>query len=111
MKKTLNELSEVVAKANDLFYDRNRDVDTLMGIMDKTLRKQGINADAITIDCIAVNKKIVLVLHDSKPDLVDIALGDKAGAIHSSTEHKLEDLNIVQILDMMEKNFLDSLDK
>ncbi len=58
MKESLKELSEIVAKANDIFYDRNKNVDTLMGIMDKTLRKQGMNADAITIDCIAVNKKI-----------------------------------------------------
>ena len=106
MKETLKELSEIVAKANDIFYDRNKDVDTLMGIMDKTLRKQGISADAITIDCIALNKKIVLMLHDSKPDLVNIALGDKAGVVHSSTEHVLKDLNIVYILEMMEKYFL-----
>lgn len=106
MKETLKALSEIVAQANDLFYERNKKVDTLMGIMDKTLRKQGMNADAITIDCITINKKIVLVLHDSKPDLVDIALGDKAGVIHSSTEHVLKDINIAQILDMMEVNFL-----
>ena len=106
MKKNLKELSEIVAKANDLFYDRNKDIDTLMGIMDKTLRKQGMNADAITIDCVAINKKIVLVLHDSKPDLVDIALGDKAGVVHSSAEYVLKDLSIAKILDMLEVNFL-----
>ena len=106
MKKTLKELSEIVAKANDIFYDRNKNVDTLMGIMDKTLRKQGIEADAITIDCISIDKKIVLVLHDSKPGFVDIALGDKDGAIHSSTEHVLKEVSIPQIVDMMEINFI-----
>lgn len=106
MKETLKELSEIVAQTNDIFYERNKNVDTLMGIMDKTLRKQGMNADAITIDCISIDKKIVLVLHDSKPDLVDIAIGDKAGVIHSSTEYVLKDVTIPQILDMMEANFL-----
>ncbi len=106
MKETLKELSEIVAQANDLFYDRNKNVDTLMGIMDKTLRKQGMNADAITIDCVTIDKKIVLVLHDNKPDLVDIALGDKAGVVHSTTEHLLKDVSIAQILAMMEVNFL-----
>jgi len=109
MKETLKELSEIVAQANDLFYERNKSVDTLMGIMDKTLRKQGMNADAITIDCIASNKKIVLVLHDSKPDLVDIALGDKTGEIHSSKVHVLKDVSITQLLDIMEVNFLNAL--
>ncbi len=105
MKETLNALSEVVAKANDLFYERNESIDTLMGIMDKTLRKQGMSADAITIDCIAMDKKIVLVLHDSKPDQVDIALGNKAGEIHSSAEHSLKDMTVAHVLAMLEKNF------
>jgi hypothetical protein len=105
MNKHLNALSEIVAKANDLFYERNNSIDTLMGIMDKTLRKQGMAADAITIDCIAKDKKIVLVLHDSKPDFVDIALGNKAGDIHSSAEHMLKDMTIEHVLAMMEENF------
>ncbi|WP_019027428.1 hypothetical protein [Colwellia piezophila] len=106
MKESLSNLSEIVAKANDLFFERNKNVDTLMGIMDKTLRKQGMSADAITIDCISMNKKIVLVLHDSKPELVDIAFGDKAGVIHSSTELVLKELSINQIVEMMEENFI-----
>lgn len=106
MKETLKNLSDIVATANDLFYDRNKQVNTVMGIMDKTLRKQGMNADAITIDCISMDKKIVLVLHDSKPDLVDIAIGDKNGVVHSSKEHVLKDVSIPKILDMMEVNFL-----
>jgi transcription antitermination factor NusA-like protein len=106
MKETLKKLSEIVAQANDIFYERNKSVDTLMGIMDKTLRKQGMQADAITIDCIATDKKIVLVLHDSKPGLVDIALGDKAGVVDSASEHLLKDVTIIQIIAMMEENFL-----
>ena len=109
MKETLKELSEIVAQANDIFYERYKSVDTLMGIMDKTLRKQGMNADAITIDCISIDKKIVLVLHDSKPDLVDIALGDKTGEIHSSKEYVLKDVSISQILEIMEINFINTL--
>jgi transcription antitermination factor NusA-like protein len=106
MIDTLKTLSETVAKANDLFYARNACVDTLMGIMDKTLRKQGIEADAITIDCIAKNKKIVLVVHDSKPDAVDIALGDKDGVIDSSSSHRCADINEHFLLTLLENNFL-----
>ncbi len=105
MKEFLNTLSEIVAKANDLFYERNKSVDTLMGIMDKTLRKQGIPADAITIDCVAMDKKIVLVLHDSKPELVDIALGNKDGEIYSSAEHTLKDMTVDYVLAMLGESF------
>ncbi|MGB2740355.1 MAG: hypothetical protein WBC60_07340 [Cognaticolwellia sp.] len=106
MKRTLNNLSEIVAKANDLFYSKFDHINTLMGIMDKTLRNQGMKADAITIDCITQDKKIVILIHDEKPDFVDIALGNKEGDIYSSTEYKLTELSEAVILEIMEVNFI-----
>ena len=106
MKNILNNLSEVVARANDLFYSKFDNIDTLMGIMDKTLRNQGMKADAITIDCIALDKKIVILIHDEKPDFVNIALGNKEGNIYSSSEYKLTELSEVVILEIMEVNFI-----
>ncbi len=106
MQGTLKSFSEHVAKANDLFCERYSTLDTIMGIMDKTLRKQGIEADAITIDCITINKKIVFVLHDIKPEFVDVALGNKEGTISNSSTHKLTDMHVEEIFLLMEKNFL-----
>jgi hypothetical protein len=106
MKTALNNLSEIIAKANDLFFNKFDTVDTIMGIMDKTLRKQGMKADAITIDCIALNKKIVIVLYDEKPDIVEIALGNKAGDIHSSCQYNVSDLSVGAMLEIMEANFI-----
>ncbi|WNC72104.1 hypothetical protein RGQ13_18590 [Thalassotalea psychrophila] len=105
MKNTLKNLSEVVAKANDLFYSKFDNVDTLMGIMDKTLRNQGMKADAITIDCIALDKKIVILIHDDKPDVVSIALGNKEGDIFSSSEYVLAEISEAVIVEIMEENF------
>ena len=106
MNSKLNKLSEIVAKASDLFYSKYENVDTLMGIMDKTLRNQGMKADAITIDCIALDKKIVILIHDDKPDTVNIALGNKKGDIHSSSEYKLIELSEATILEIMKENFV-----
>lgn len=106
MKTTLKNVSEIVAKANDLFVGKFDKIDTIMGIMDKTLRKQGMKADAVTIDCVVIDKKIVVVLHDEKPGLVDVALGNKTGDIHSSTEYKISDLTIELMLGIMEVNFI-----
>ncbi len=89
MKSTLHNVSEIVARANDMFYKKFDNIDTLMGIMDKTLRNQGMKADAITIDCIALDKKIVILIHDEKPNSVDIALGNKKGDIYSSLEYEI----------------------
>ena len=106
MNSKLQNLSEIVARANDLFYSKFDKIDTLMGIMDQTLRKQGIKADAITIDCIALDKKIVILLHDDKPDIVSIALGNKAGDLYSSSEYERVKISEAVIMKIMEANFI-----
>lgn len=106
MKSKLIHLSEMVAKANDQFSSNFDSIDTLMGIMDKTLRNKGMAADAITIDCKSQNKKIVLLIHDAKPDVVEIALGNKAGDIYSSSEYACNELSAAVIEEVMATNFL-----
>jgi len=106
MNGKLQNLSEIVARANDMLYDKFDDIDTLMGIMDKTLRNQGVKADAITIDCIALDKKIVILLHDDQPDVVSIALGNKEGDIYSSSEYELSQISEALIVGIMEENFI-----
>lgn len=106
MKDTLKNLSEIIAKANDTFYGQFEHIDTLIGIMDKNLRNQGIKADAITIDCIAVNKKIVFLLHDDSPEVVSIALGNKDGDIYSSSEYTLNEISETVVVKIMKDNFI-----
>ncbi len=106
MNNKLKQVSEIIAQANDSFYERNKSIDTLMGIMDKTLRKQGMPADAITLDCIKLDKKIVFLLHDTKPDIVNVAVGNKAGDINSSSDMELSQLSIASALVLMEETFV-----
>jgi hypothetical protein len=106
MKDTLKKLSEIIAKANDLFYSQFDNIDTLIGIMDKNLRNQGMKADAITIDCIALNKKIVFLLYDDNPEVVNIALGNKDGDIYSSSEYMLNEISETVIVKIMKDNFI-----
>jgi len=106
MKSKLHHLSELVARAIDMFYSKFDNIDTLMGIMDKTLRNQGMEADAITIDCIALDKKIVILIHDDKPDVVNIALGNKEGELYSSSEYELSKISEAIIVEIMEENFI-----
>ncbi len=106
MKSKLQNLSELVARAGDIFESKAGAIDTLMGIMDKTLRNQGIPADAVTIDCIPLNKRIVILLHDDKPDFVSIALGNKEGDIYSSSEHELSTISETKIVEIMDVNFI-----
>lgn len=105
MNNKLKHLSEVVARANDLFFSKFDKIDTIMGIMDKTLRNQGMKADAITIDCITLKKKIVMLIHDEKPNTVDIALGNKEGEIYASSSYSLDDISEALIVSIMKDNF------
>lgn len=111
MNATLKNLSEIVASANDLLYARFKNINTIMGIMDQNLRHQGIHADAITIDCLALDKKIVIFIHDAKPNTVDIALGNKAGDIHSCTTHAISDISETFMLQLMQASFMASIDE
>ena len=106
MKSTLKSLSQIVANANDLFCSKFDDVDTLIGIMDKTLRNQGMKADAITIDCVSMKKKIVVLIHDDRPSFVEIALGNKDGDIYSSSEYAINDFSEEIVVKIMEMNFI-----
>jgi hypothetical protein len=106
MNNNLKTLSEIVANAIDQFSSQFDNIDTLMGIMDKTLRNQGMAADAITVDCKSKDKKIVLLIHDAKPDVVEIALGNKAGDIYSSSEYVCNELSASVIVEIMITSFL-----
>tara|TARA_R110002050_G_scaffold9504_1_gene32946 strand:- start:90235 stop:90558 length:324 start_codon:yes stop_codon:yes gene_type:complete len=106
MNNTLKKLSEIIAEANDVFEARHKTIGTILGILDQALRKQGINADAVTVDCIPLNKKIVFLLHDDKPESVNIALGNKEGEIHSSSAVDLNTVSVARVVSIMEDNFL-----
>ena len=106
MREILQKVSEIVAQANDKFNIDHPKVDTLIGIMDKVLRKQGMQADAVTIDCITVDKKIVFLMRDAKPEFINIALGNKEGVINTSSEYELAQLSIDSVVALMEDNLL-----
>ncbi|MEJ2213730.1 MAG: hypothetical protein P8Y20_06655 [Gammaproteobacteria bacterium] len=106
MNSSLQYLSEIVARANDLLYSKHADIETIMGIIDQSLRNQGIKADAVSIECISVDKKILILIHDDKPNTVDIILGNKAGDIHSTSEYAMSEMTEAFIIKIMEKNFI-----
>jgi hypothetical protein len=52
------------------------------------------------------HKKIVTLIHDDKPDVVNIALGNKDGDIYSSSEYELVKKPETIIVVIMEANFI-----
>ncbi|WP_372628279.1 hypothetical protein [Arsukibacterium sp.] len=102
MRSLLKSVSEVIAEANDAFYAKHQTADSVMGIMDNGLRRQGIPADAITLECVALDKKIVFLLHDASPDTVSVAVGNKAGDIHRSSEHPIASFTSDTVVRLLE---------
>ena len=44
-------------------------INPVVGI-NQGMRASGIPADAMTIDCLKTNKRIIIILHDDQPELV-----------------------------------------
>lgn len=53
---------------------QNTDIDPVVAI-NHGLRKSGFSADALTITNAKTDKRILIILHDDKPDTVDYEFG------------------------------------
>ncbi len=63
------ELSDLASAAQAKIQQEFRDIDPVVGIM-RSLRESGFSADAMTIDSFCSGKRIILLLHDDKPNEV-----------------------------------------
>lgn len=65
----LAKLSDAITEAHARIQQDYAQINPVVA-MRRGMREKGIPADALTIDCLASNKRIVLVLHDQQPDTV-----------------------------------------
>lgn len=61
-------LSEVVSDAHAKIQQDFVELNPVIGVM-QGMRKMGIPADVITIDCLVTNKRILIILHDEHPNM------------------------------------------
>lgn len=62
-------LSDIASQAHEKIQLNFKDINPVIGVM-QGMRKMGIPADVMTIDCLTTNKRIVVVLHDDHPDII-----------------------------------------
>ena len=67
--KLLSALSEIVTEAHARIQQDFSNIDPIVGV-NRGMRSSGIPADAMTIDCLRTNKRIILILHDQQPDVI-----------------------------------------
>ncbi len=62
-------LSDIASQAHEKIQQDFDDINPVMGVM-QGMRKMGIPADVLTIDCLVSKKRILVVLHDEFPDII-----------------------------------------
>ena len=70
----LETLSERITIAHTRLQQDFAHINPVVGV-NRQMRTAGIPADAITIDCLQTDKRVLLVLHDQQPDVVLMQMG------------------------------------
>ena len=65
------QLSDIAAAAQQQIQANFPHLDPIIGVS-HNLRKSGFNADTMTIDNQKTDKRILIILHDDKPDSADV---------------------------------------
>jgi hypothetical protein len=105
MSRKLQEISDIATQAHEKIQAEFEDINPVIGVS-RRMRKSGIPADAMTIDCLRTNRRILLVLHDEQPDIVHFQFGERdkdPGATFQTIA--FEELNLQQCFDWMVQEF------
>jgi hypothetical protein len=62
-------LSDIVSQAHAKIQQDYENINPVIGVI-QGMRKVGIPADAITIDCLVSNKRVLIILHDNHPEII-----------------------------------------
>lgn len=95
------DLSEVAKLAQADIQAAYPDVDPIIGIS-HNLRNSGFAADTLTIDNRANDTRIIMILHDHKPEIVDYEFAKiSKDPSFNFTEIALSDLTKTKLIEMM----------
>lgn len=67
--KALLSLSDIANQAHEKIQLDFVHINPVIGVM-QGMRKMGIPADVLSIDCLGTKKRILVVLHDELPDII-----------------------------------------
>lgn len=70
MTEQLQVLCDRATEAHERVQLKHADIDPIVGVHHK-MRDAGFAADVMTIDCLKTGKRIILLLHDGEPDIVN----------------------------------------
>ena len=104
-KKQLEQLSACAEEAHANIQKDFADINPVIGIS-TGMRKVGIPADAMTIDCLKTGKRIIIIIHDQQSESLQYQFSYKAQDPSDIFENILiEDLNTKTLYDWMKDYF------
>ena len=72
-EKNLKILCDVTTEAHTRIQQEFKDINPVVGVSQK-MRDIGVPADAMTIDCLKTGKRIIIILHDQQPGILNYQL-------------------------------------
>tara|TARA_R110002111_G_scaffold13929_22_gene38622 strand:- start:428 stop:760 length:333 start_codon:yes stop_codon:yes gene_type:complete len=70
MTEQLKTLCDLATEAHEKVQAKHADIDPIVGVHHK-MRDAGFAADVMTIDCLKSGKRIIVILNDEQPDVVN----------------------------------------
>jgi hypothetical protein len=67
--KKLQTLCDIATEVHARIQQNFKAINPVVGVS-QHMRHNGVPADAMTIECLGSNKRIILVLHDQAPDII-----------------------------------------
>ena len=104
-EKNLEILSDMVTEAHSQIQTDFEHINPVVGVS-RGMRATGIPADIMTIDCLKTCKRIIIVLHDQQPELLQYQFSYKAeDPAEEFMVLKFEELNNQVLYDWMKDYF------
>jgi len=104
-KKAIAGVYELVTQAHANIQQNYSDIDPVVSV-NTQMRKKGVPADVMTIDCLKTGKRILLIFHDEQPDVVSYQFCLKDNDPLDEFESiDLGQVTVQQLYDWMALNF------
>ncbi len=104
-KKHLEILSDLATEAHNRIQQDFENINPVVGIS-RGMRSVGIPADAMTIDCLKTGKRIIVILHDQQPEIIQYQFSFKAQDPDEKFEtFNFDDLNAQILYQWMKEYF------
>ena len=104
-KQQLEKLSAAAEEAHANIQKDFADINPVIGIS-TGMRKVGIPADAMTIDCLKTDKRIIIISHDRQPESIQYQFSYKAQDPSESFEQlEMKNLTSKILYDWMKDYF------